>query len=231
MRSENSSRRERFIASAAAALLLVGGITTTALGLYPGPPATSSTASPATSSPATSATPSQIPAPATVAAAGAPAQAPVPAVLPVRVDVPSIGVSSSLLDLGKDANGEVQTPPGEPRSPAGWYKNSPVPGQTGSSVILGHVNSTAGPVGVFYRLHELTAGQEIDVTRNDHTTAVFTVDIVKTYHKSAFPTIEVYQNADRPEVRLITCGGYDPATREYLDNTVVYAHLTATKPA
>ncbi len=49
--------------------------------------------------------------------------------------------------------------------------------------------------------------------------------------RATFPAVEVYQNADRPEVRLITCGGYDPATREYLDNTVVYAHLTSSHPA
>jgi len=161
----------------------------------------------------------------------APADTALPASVPVRVEVPSLGVDAALIPLGQQANGEVQTPPGEPGSPGGWYQDSPTPGQTGSAVILGHVNTTNSDIGLFYRLHELTPGQTITITRADHTAAVFTVDKVDVYHKSTFPTVEVYQNADRPEVRLITCGGYDQATREYLDNTVVYAHLTSSHPA
>ncbi len=238
MRSENSNRRGRFIASAAAALLLAGGITTIGLGLHAEPPSPGATGPAPVSSPATPATttPAPSPAPTTKPAPRAPGRPPapdaaLPASIPVSVEVPSIGVSSTLLQLGKQANGEVETPPGEPGSPAGWYKNSPTPGQSGSAVILGHVNAINNPVGVFYRLHQLTPGQAITVTRTDHTAAVFTVDKVDTYHKASFPTVDVYKNADRPEIRLITCGGYDPATGQYLDNTVVYAHLTSTHPA
>ncbi|MET3719127.1 MULTISPECIES: class F sortase [unclassified Arthrobacter] len=240
MESENSSRRGRLIASAAAALLLAGGITTIGLGLHAEPPTpgtndTTSAAAPAT--PAADPAKVRAPAPAPVNSTP-PSQVLLPAPgaaltasLPVSVEVPSIGVSSTLLQLGKQANGEVEIPPGEPGSPAGWYKDSPTPGQSGSAIILGHVNAINTPVGLFYRLHELTPGQSITVTRADHTAAVFTVDKVDVYHKATFPTVEVYQNADRPEVRLITCGGYDPATREYLDNTVVYAHMTSSHPA
>lgn len=242
MRSDLKGRRGRTIASAAAALLLAGGITTIGLGLHAQPPTPAgngpaSAAAPVTPATSTATAPAPAPGPATPKAAPpspAPPPAPgaaLPASVPVSVDAPSIGVNSTLLQLGKQANGEVDTPPGEPGSPAGWYKNSPTPGQTGSAVILGHVNSTNNPVGVFYRLHELTPGQAITVTRSDHTAAVFTVDKVDVYHKASFPTVEVYRNADRPEIRLITCGGYDQATGQYLDNTVVYAHLTSTHPA
>jgi len=243
MGTENSSRRGRLFASAAAALLLAGGITTIGLGLHAEPstpggtvsapatvaaPAPDAAAAAPSTDPVTAPTPPIPPAP--TAAAPAP-DAALPASIPVRVEVPSIGVNAALIPLGKQPNGEVETPPGEPGSPGGWYQDSPTPGQRGSAVILGHVNATNSDIGLFYRLHELAPGQTITVTRADHTAAVFTVDKVDVYHKATFPTIEVYQNADRPEVRLITCGGYNPATREYLDNTVVYAHLTTTHPA
>ncbi|MEW1808730.1 class F sortase [Pseudarthrobacter sp. NPDC080039] len=245
MGSQPSGSRGRFIASAAAALLLAGGITTIGLGLHAEPPVTAGPAA-VSSAPARTPSPdagSSAPTPSTgpltppAAAPLTPAAAPpapgagLPASLPVRVEVPAIGVDAAVAPVGKQANGEVQTPSGEPGSPAGWYQDSPTPGQTGSAVILGHVNATTSDIGLFYRLHELTAGQSITVTRADHTAAVFTVDKVDVYRKANFPTIEVYQNADRPEVRLITCGGYDRATREYLDNTVVYAHLTSSHPA
>jgi sortase (surface protein transpeptidase) len=146
---------------------------------------------------------------------------------PVSISAPTIGLSAKITDLGKEANGELQVPTGEPGSPAGWYRDSPAPGQPGSSIILGHVNSTTGPVGLFYRLHEMQPGQQFATGMADGTTKTFTVDKVDVYHKSSFPTVEVYRNADRPEVRLITCGGFDKASNQYLDNTVVYAHLTS----
>ncbi|MEW1808988.1 class F sortase [Pseudarthrobacter sp. NPDC080039] len=235
MGTDTNGRRGRFIASAAAALLLAAGITTTALGLHAEPPTPGPTSSTSLLNPA--AAPSDDPvttaAPRLPSAAAVPAapDSALPASVPVRIEVPSIGVDAALTAVGKQANGEVQTPSGEPGAPGGWYQDSPTPGQTGSAVILGHVNSTTSDIGLFYRLHELTPGQAITVTRADHTAAVFTVDKVDVYHKSTFPTVAVYQNAERPEVRLITCGGYNPATREYQDNTVVYAHLTSSHPA
>ncbi|MEO8220563.1 MAG: class F sortase, partial [Specibacter sp.] len=232
----------RFAASATAVLLLAGGITTIGLGLHvptqsaegaDNPvvtaPFVAGTALPAKATPYPALIPpahtSTPPRPGPVAPDAA-----LPASVPVRVKVPSIGVDAALLKLGKQANGEIETPSGEAGSPGGWYKYSPTPGQTGSAVILGHVNSTNSSKGLFYRLHELKRGQTITVVRSDHTAAEFTVDKIDTYHKATFPTVEVYRNSSRPEVRLITCGGYDRATGEYLDNTVVYATLTSSHP-
>ncbi len=242
MRSETSCRRGRLAASATAALLLAGGIATIGLGLQVPPLASEgagnlSAAAPFVAGASLGAT--ATPAPASIQ--GAPTSAPLPpgpvapdtalsASLPVRVEVPSIGVDAALMELGKQANGEIETPPGETGSPGGWYKYSPTPGQTGSAVILGHVNTTNSSEGLFYRLHELIPGQTVTVTRADGTAAVFTVDKIDVYHKATFPTVEVYRNAARPEVRLITCGGYDPSTGAFLNNTVVYASLTSSHP-
>ncbi|GAC1450030.1 MAG: class F sortase [Pseudarthrobacter sp.] len=212
--------RHRFASVAAAGLLTV-----LSLGLSSCAPASDAQgAQPATSqlsAPAQSGT-SDGP-----AAAVKPQQAMQSASMPVSISAPTIGLSAKITDLGKEANGELQVPTGEPGSPAGWYRDSPAPGQPGSSIILGHVNSTTGPVGLFYRLHEMQPGQQFATGMADGTTKTFTIDKVDIYHKSSFPTIEVYRNADRPEVRLITCGGYDKASNQYLDNTVVYAHLTS----
>jgi hypothetical protein len=50
------------------------------------------------------------------------------------------------------------------RGVAGWYALGPRPGDPGSAVILGHVDSKRGPA-VFYRLRQLLRGDEIDVSR------------------------------------------------------------------
>ncbi len=147
--------------------------------------------------------------------------------LPVELTIPAIGVRSSLIKLGLQANGSLQVPP--TTAVAGWYTGSPRPGAVGSSVIAGHVDSYTGP-GVFYRLSALKPGDRVYVGRADGTLAVFSVTKVQMYAKEAFPTIKVYGADPDPELRLITCGGtFDPGTGHYLSNVVAYATLvTAT---
>lgn len=127
--------------------------------------------------------------------------------------------------LGLAADGSVEVPPVTARDRAGWYRHSPTPGQTGPSVILGHVTVGAHGDGVFRHLGRLRRGERITVRLENGSTAVFAVDRVRTVAKADFPVEEVYGNADRPELRLITCGG--PRTgEEYRDNVIVFATLS-----
>ena len=153
--------------------------------------------------------------------------------MPVSLDVPAIGIRhANLVQLGQAKDGSIQVPPVGANSPAGWYRNSPAPGQLGASVILGHVDSaTAGPA-IFYRLGTLRAGDTAMVTRADHTVAVFRVDSVEKYAKASFPTLQVFGDTDHAALRLITCGGtFNPSQQSYEDNIVVYAHLASSHPA
>lgn len=60
----------------------------------------------------------------------------------------------------------------------------------------------------------------------DGRTATFSVDGVQEVAKATFPSGMIYGNTRYPGLRLITCGGpFDTATRQYLDNIVVYTHL------
>lgn len=150
-----------------------------------------------------------------------------PASVPVSLDIPAIGVHTTLLPLGRNPDGTVQVP-WKPLK-AGWYKNSPTPGQLGASVILGHVDSKETGPAVFYRLGALKPGARISVTRTDGTTAVFTIDSVRAFPNDDFPTLDIYSTtADRPQLRLITCGNWDPKTRTYLGNVVVFGTLTGS---
>ena len=58
---------------------------------------------------------------------------------PVALTIPSIGVQTSLVDLGLTATGALQVPPST--AVAGWYTGSPRPGAVGSAVIAGHIDS------------------------------------------------------------------------------------------
>ncbi|MFJ7156195.1 sortase domain-bontaining protein [Streptomyces sp. NPDC101118] len=81
---------------------------------------------------------------------------------------------------------------------------------------------------MFHDLKKLTKGEQVEVHRADGTTAVFAVDGVETYRKSAFPTEKVYGATKDAELRLITCGGKLTPDRHWDSNVVVFAHLTGT---
>jgi Sortase domain len=143
--------------------------------------------------------------------------------LPVRVQIPKIGVASSLDRLGRARDGTVEVP--SRWGVAGWYALGPRPGDPGSAVLLGHVDSTRGPA-VFFRLRELRRGDEIKVTRADRSSARFVVERTAQYDKQRFPTDDVYYPTLTPALRLVTCGGqFDHSTGHYRSNIIVFATL------
>ena len=142
---------------------------------------------------------------------------------PVRVQVPAIDVDSELMDLGLRDDGTLEVPP--EGFPAGWFTGAPTPGELGPAIIAGHVD-WGGEPGVFYDLRELLPGDEITVTREDVSVAVFRVTSVEQFPKDQFPTDLVYGDIDHAGLRLITCGGsFDPQARSYVDNLVAFAEL------
>jgi sortase (surface protein transpeptidase) len=149
--------------------------------------------------------------------------------LPVSLQIPAIGVSLPLGALGENADGTVQVP--STSQQAGWFDLGPTPGQIGSAVILGHVDSYQGP-GVFFNLRTLAEGDQIDVALADGITDVFTVVAVNSYTKTQFPAQQVYGSYGISALQLVTCGGvFDHQTGSYLSNVVVYSALTAVTPA
>ncbi|MFD9024854.1 class F sortase [Streptomyces parvulus] len=150
--------------------------------------------------------------------------------VPVGLRIPAIGVDTPVLRLGLAADGTVEVPPVTDDDRAGWYRHSPTPGQTGPSVLLGHVTVGAHGDGVFRHLARLHRGDQIETRLENGTAAGFTVTAVRTVRKAEFPADDVYGDVDRPELRLITCGG--PLTgAEYRDNVIVFARLATTAPA
>jgi sortase (surface protein transpeptidase) len=149
--------------------------------------------------------------------------------VPLTLDIPAIGVHTSLMTLGLKADGTVQVPPLTAGAPAGWYRNLASPGEAGPAVILGHVDSARDGPAVFYRLRELRRGDRLTVQRADGRTVRFAVRSVASYPKQNFPTAAVYGPRPGAELRLVTCGGsFDALRRHYRDNIVVYATMTGS---
>lgn len=145
-----------------------------------------------------------------------------------RLVIPYVGVDAPLIDLRLDSERRLPAPPEDEPDVAGWYADGPSPGEPGTAIAVGHLDTNTGPA-VFGGLGELKRGKRVEVRRADGRTAVYSVDAIKSYEKDKFPNREVYGARKRPELRLITCGGnYDRRTG-YSGNVVVFAHLTATR--
>ena len=143
--------------------------------------------------------------------------------VPVRVEIPRIGVASSLDRLRRAPDGTVQEP--SRWETAGWYSPGTRPGDPGSAVILGHVDSKRGPA-VFFRLRELRRGDTVTIRRADGSSVRFAVQRTEQYLKDRFPTDDVYYPTLTPALRLVTCGGeFDATAGHYRSNLIVFATL------
>jgi LPXTG-site transpeptidase (sortase) family protein len=145
-----------------------------------------------------------------------------PASQPVRIIIPAIGVNAPVVPVSKTA-GSVGTPPLTNHDLAGWYDGSVTPGQTGPSLIDGHIDGY-GLASVFYRVPALKTGDVIRVLRKDGETASFKVTWVQVVAKTAFPWKAVLGWTSYPSLRLVTCGGpFNSLTGHYVENVIVYA--------
>ncbi|MCW2692843.1 MAG: putative lipoprotein [Mycobacterium sp.] len=194
-----------------AAALLVGALTCVTVGLQdtgrplPGPQAL--------------AAPGVPPADAAVGMPGRPRS------VPVALHIAAIGLSVPLGRLGLNPDGTAQVPRDYQRP--GWFEPGPSPGQTGSAVLLGHVDSYQGPA-VFFKLRLLAPGDVVDVTLADGGVLHFRVTAVASYAKDQFPSQQVYGSHGYSALQLVTCGGvFDARTRNYLSNVVAYSSLVA----
>ncbi|WP_369376352.1 class F sortase [Streptomyces sp. cg36] len=153
---------------------------------------------------------------------------PLKAAEPTRVVIPSAGVDASpVLRLGLDDQQELQVPPVDKAELAGWYTGSVTPGERGASVIVAHYDTAKGPA-LLREVKKMHVGDVIEVGRADGSTAVFKIREIQQVDKTDFPTNKVYGKTDRPELRLITCGG--PIRNGHRSaNIIFYADLMKAK--
>ncbi|MFF0012176.1 class F sortase [Streptomyces sp. NPDC005374] len=153
-----------------------------------------------------------------------PGRRPLPRSRATRLLIPYLDVDAPVMNLRLDRSRKLTAPPNGDDNLVGWYADGPSPGQRGTAVAVGHLDTDTGPA-VFAGLTELKPGRRIEVRRADGRTAVYTVDAIRKFEKDHFPNREVYGPRARPELRLITCGGNYNRRTGYSGNVVVFAHL------
>ncbi|MCO7222622.1 class F sortase, partial [Klenkia sp. PcliD-1-E] len=140
---------------------------------------------------------------------------------PTAVAIPALGVAQELIGLGVAGDGTAEVP--TDFDDVGWFTPGGRPGARGPTVLMGHVDSTAGPA-VFYDLRDLAPGDVVELTVADGSTATYTVTGTEQVAKDTFPTAAVFGATTEDVLRLITCtGAFDAGARSYTDNLVVTA--------
>lgn len=177
------------------------------------PPSSDRSSSPATPSPGTPPPAAPVPPTSSLDPAAVPA--------PTAVRIPALGVEQDLIGLGVAADGTAEVP--EDFADVGWFTPGGRPGARGPTVLMGHVDSTAGPA-VFYALRDLAPGDTVELTVADGAVATYTVTGTEQVAKDTFPTAAVFGATADDVLRLITCtGAFDAGARSYTDNLVVTA--------
>ncbi len=146
---------------------------------------------------------------------------------PMTLTIPKLSLEAEFEPpLGLNEDQTIEVP--EAYDTVGWYMHGATPGEVGPAVVLGHVDSVDGPA-VFYDLGQLEEGDEVAITREDGTTAVFVITGSERFSQDAFPTELVYGPTDIPTIRLVTCSGtFNKGTQRYTHNLVVFGELKET---
>jgi LPXTG-site transpeptidase (sortase) family protein len=162
-------------------------------------------------------------------------------VIPTGVRIAAIGLdSTAMMQVGLNSDHSMEVPPLSQPKLIGWFKLSPVPGESAlcpfaggkgcvqPAVLGAHVNAN-GVQGAFAKLAQVKVGAEVQVDRSDQKTAVFKVTKTKIFSKTAFDTKAVYGGSG-PSLVLLTCGPGAVVKGSYLNQTVVWATLVTVKP-
>lgn len=140
---------------------------------------------------------------------------------PTRVRVPALGLDAAVRPVGV-GDGRQMRLPADPRV-LGWYRFGPAPGNEGSVVLAGHVDSRRFGVGPLADLQTIGVGDRVEVVTGRGRTLAYRVDSIERFDRQALPA-EVFSRAGPERLRLVTCTGpYLPDAGGYQQNLVVTA--------
>jgi sortase (surface protein transpeptidase) len=143
-------------------------------------------------------------------------------VVPQELIIPAINLDTRILQVDLNPENLVDVPPED----VGWYVRSARPGSIGNAVLQGHVRNFDLRPGIFGRLAELQAGDDIYTVDSEGKKLHFKVTAHDLVDADSFPVEQVYGGTDAPRLNLITCAGaFDSQKSDYLQRTIIYAQL------
>ena len=131
-------------------------------------------------------------------------------------------VSAPVVPTATGPDGALTVP--DPPSTVGWWSPGALAGAaSGTTVLVGHVDSAASGLGVFAVLRDVAVGERVLLHGADGRLIAYRVTGRRQAGKAALPA-DLFAPGGPPRLALVTCGGrFDRATRHYTDNVIVYA--------
>jgi len=143
---------------------------------------------------------------------------------PVDLVIPVLNVDAPVESVGRTADGAMDVP--SRTQTTAWYRLGAAPGQEGTAVIAGHLDTARGKPAVFWDLAKLRPGDEVAVTDSDGITHTFAVDRVARYAYDDAPLDEIFGFQPGAHLNLITCAGsWNDTDDNYSQRLVVYTTL------
>lgn len=148
----------------------------------------------------------------------------VPPQYPRRIEVSAVGLSGCIQRVGIDQHNAIAVP--DNIYLAGWYVNSPLPGEPGVSIIDGHVLGRYNDA-IFKDLNRLAAGDIVRIQYGDLSWKSFEVLGVDSYVTAeAMPELLRQVEGVERQVNLITCDGiFNRADQSYDQRLIVRTKL------
>lgn len=146
-------------------------------------------------------------------------------VSPNGIEIPKLAAKAPIVNVTTLPNGSLDVPL-NPKT-VGWWNGGAKPGaKEGTAILDGHVNYK-GVDGVLARIGSLNPGDLVYITGlhdGKKTRVMFTITGVRTYHKTALPYKQIFDQKSVGRLAIVTCGGpFDAQSGNYLDNIVAFA--------
>lgn len=147
--------------------------------------------------------------------------------IPQALIVPKINVNTKVELVGEDNEGKMDVP--KQAENVGWYQYGSKPGEQGSAVLAGHLDTITGVPAVFYNLDQLQVGDEVIVVDQSGKRLTFEVTRSQVYPFDQVPLTEIFNSNDKQRLNLITCTGtWNVGARNYSNRLVVYTQLKSS---
>ncbi len=134
---------------------------------------------------------------------------------PEHLRIPKLNIDAEVINVGATSTGAMDIPVSQSANApiwneVFWYDRGAAPGQSGNSVMAGHVNRVGGGRAIFADLDQLPPGSDIFVHTVEGKDLHFTVQKMVRYptHTTDQQALqEVFGSTTKHHLNLITCSG------------------------
>ncbi|MCA9338154.1 class F sortase [Candidatus Saccharibacteria bacterium] len=148
----------------------------------------------------------------------------VPANQPRQISIPKLNKTGCVQKVGIDQNNAIAVPTNIHL--AGWYTASSLPGESGVTLIDGHISGRYEDA-IFAHLKDLKPGDEVKIQLGDKTWISYVIKDTNTYTIDKAAEEQLRQlSGVKSQLTIVTCGGkWLPHDKTYDKRVVVRAEM------